>query len=147
MGDAWAYVEGGMGAVSNAIAGAAAENGVVLAVNAPVSQIHIGKDGAVSGVSIGDAAACPSIDANMILSSTTIRRMVHALKHSPTWNEESEMSNKFNTLDESVDYTSMTAKINVALSKLPRLRSDKSGPGKHDMRSGESRPQGLQHVH
>ena len=56
MGDAWAYVEGGMGAVSNAIAGAAAENGVVLAVNAPVSQIHVGDDGAVSGVTIGDGA-------------------------------------------------------------------------------------------
>lgn len=138
MGDAWAYVEGGMGAVSNAIAGAAAENGVVLAVNAPVSQIHVGDDGAVSGVTIGDGAAdCPpSIDANMVLSSTTIRRLVSALKRSPTWNEQSEMSTKFNALDESVDYTSMTAKINVALSKLPRLRSDKSGAEKHDMRSG-----------
>src|SRR5205809_5655460 len=49
----WGYAQGGMGALSNAIAASAKEKGVKIKVNAPVSRILV-KDGRASGVVLAD---------------------------------------------------------------------------------------------
>jgi phytoene dehydrogenase-like protein len=114
----WAYVEGGMGRLSEAIAAAAREAGAEVRLEAPVARIDVA-DGAVRGVTLADGSA---IEAPLVVSGAdprvTLLDLVGA-EHLP------------DTLRREVgalDFRSGCVKINLALDRLPAFaRSAASG--------------------
>src|SRR3954452_11790042 len=105
----WGYVQGGMGALSNAIAAAAREHGAEIRVNAPVSRILV-ESGRASGVILMDGTelrasrVVSGLDANV-----TFLKLIEA-KHLPTG---------FIDAVKHLDYASGSCKINLALSEVP----------------------------
>lgn len=63
----WAYVEGGMGAISDAIARSAVESGAQIACNASVKRI-LYRNGRVTGVHLDDDTV---LESDFVLSGTT----------------------------------------------------------------------------
>uniref|UniRef100_A0A7N8YPD2 Pyridine nucleotide-disulfide oxidoreductase domain-containing protein 2 n=1 Tax=Mastacembelus armatus TaxID=205130 RepID=A0A7N8YPD2_9TELE len=101
---AWGYVEGGMGAVSQAIASAAQSYGVDIFTEKDVGQVLVGSDCAAKGVVLKDGT-------EIHISHVTMAP---------------------NSVDQ-IDYTSPVTKINVAVDKLPNFVAsptpdDKPGP-------------------
>ncbi|KAK2723821.1 pyridine nucleotide-disulfide oxidoreductase domain-containing protein 2-like [Artemia franciscana] len=113
---AWAYVEGGMGSVSQSIANVAISNGADISVNAGVKSIIIDK-GVVQGVELHNGQC---IKSSLVLSNAT-PKVTYLDLVSPNHLEEG-----FATLMKNVDYTSATTKINVALESLPNFLADPS---------------------
>jgi phytoene dehydrogenase-like protein len=117
----WGYVRGGMGGISDAIAAAARERGVEIRTNAPVARI-ITRDGAVQGVALADGTELRArqVASNADAYTTFIKLM-----------DERELPEEFVAAVRSIDYSSATLKINVALSELPSftaLPGAESGP-------------------
>ena len=104
----WGYVQGGMGALANALASAAKEHGAEIRVNAPVARIQVNKR--VTGVRLENGtelsarrvASC--LDANL----TFLRLM-----------DQKELPPEFVEAVRHLDYSSGSCKINLALSELP----------------------------
>jgi len=118
----WGYVRGGMGALSNAIAAAAAERGADIRVNAAVSRILV-EHGRATGVVLADG---DEYRADKVVScldaQTTFLRLVEP-KHLPAGFIESVKH---------LDYASASCKINLALSELPNFTClPGSGVGPH----------------
>ena len=117
MGDAggargvWAYVEGGMGALSDAIAAAAKQHGAEIRTDAAIERIEISNGKAV-GVRLMDGEVitaqriASSVDANV-----TFRKMIDA-DHLP---------NDFQNAVDRIDYSSASLKINLAVNELPNF--------------------------
>ncbi|KAG0567287.1 hypothetical protein KC19_7G123900 [Ceratodon purpureus] len=114
----WSYVEGGMGAVSTAIARAASEAGATLATNVEAKQFLVDNESSVgktiSGVVLADGTV---IRAKQILSNAT--PAVTFLKLMP----ENVLSEDFQNSVKSIDYKSGTTKINIAVDRLPMFRA------------------------
>jgi phytoene dehydrogenase-like protein len=105
----WAYVKGGMGGLTQALAGAAKALGVVIHTGAEVGRILV-KDGAVTGVALRDGTeyrsrvVASNADANVTFNSLLDNRLLP-----PAF---AEAVNR-------ISYDSASMKINVALSELP----------------------------
>jgi len=105
----WGYVRGGMGGISNAIAGAARSHGAEIRTSAPVARIAV-RDRRVTGVVLEDGT---EISATKVASGAdahvTFGRLV----------EPSALPDDFREAVANLDYSSASIKINVALSELP----------------------------
>ncbi|EGD75393.1 FAD dependent oxidoreductase [Salpingoeca rosetta] len=134
----WAYVEGGMGALSNAIAASAKQAGAEIIVNADVQEILIdessntnggkkkgrrGDDasidaGGVTGVRVvlGDGTEM-EVSSNFVLSNCTPHRTYTELL--PKDRQASLLGEDFLKRIQTTDYSCGAFKINCAVSELP----------------------------
>lgn len=107
----WGYVAGGMGAITGALADAARDAGAELRTATPVRRIRVA-DGRATGVELEDGEV---MDADIVLSGATpevtFRRLL----------DESELPATFRAATERIDYSSASAKINLALSGPPEF--------------------------
>ncbi len=120
----WGFVQGGMGALSGAIANAAADLGVEIRREAPVARILV-TDGEAHGVELEDGT---QLMARSVASSLdphwTFERLIEA----------AELPEGFREAISQIDYASASAKINLALSEPPRFTcvpSEGVGPHHH----------------
>jgi len=121
---AWAYVEGGMGAVSSAIAKSAIAKGVSVVTEAPVASILVDGDKRARGVKLEDGT---EIEARYVLSNAT---------HEVTFKKlvsQDLLSEKFKKQVASICYRSPVTKINVALSELPNFKAIPNNADKKPM--------------
>ena len=107
----WAYVRGGMGALSDALAAAARAAGAELRIEAPVAGLRRGSAG-VNGVVLEDGSeiACDAVVSALDPSSTM------ALLG------DGELPPPYARALATIDYRSPVVKINLALRELPRFR-------------------------
>ena len=105
----WGYVEGGMGAVTQAMAAAARERGVEIRCDAEVAEILV-EGGQASGVRLADGEI---IRARTVVSNATpevtFRKLLAAGSLPPLFDEAVAR----------IDYASASMKINLAVSELP----------------------------
>jgi phytoene dehydrogenase-like protein len=128
----WAYVRGGMGSLTQALARAATAYGADIRTEADVARILV-KSGAVAGVALrngGEYSArvvASNADANVTFNHLLDNRLLP-----PSF---AEAVNR-------IRYDSASLKINAALSELPALRAP--GPGSHAPlgRRSDRRPAG-----
>jgi phytoene dehydrogenase-like protein len=118
----WGYVKGGMGGISEALASAAKQYGAEVRTEAPVQRIVV-KGGKAAGVVLGNGE---EIAANRVASCvdahTTFLKLMDA----------KELPGDFVDAVKNIDYTSMSLKINVALSEVPNFTAlPGSQPGPH----------------
>ncbi|XP_035674943.1 pyridine nucleotide-disulfide oxidoreductase domain-containing protein 2-like [Branchiostoma floridae] len=111
---AWGYVEGGMGAVSEAISRSAQEQGATVLTEKPVSSIQVNSSGEACGVVLEDGTEIKST-MQMVMSNATPKVTYLDLISKDLLPEEflSEVSH--------VDYKSPVTKINVAVDQLPNF--------------------------
>src|SRR5262245_12768697 len=120
----WGFVQGGMGALSTAIAAACKDLGVELGRESPVAHILTGKGRAV-GVRLQDGT---QIDAKVVASS------VDAHLTFEKFLTPEELPEYFREAVARIDYSSASAKVNLALSEPPKftcLSTDGVGPQHH----------------
>jgi len=107
----WGYIEGGMGRLADALAASCAELGVDIVREAEVRHIHI-DGGRIAGVQL---AGGELIDADVVASSAdahvTFERLI----------DPQELPEDFRSAVAKIDYTSGSAKINLALSEPPQF--------------------------
>lgn len=105
----WGYVQGGMGGLANALEQACRDLHVDIRREAAVKQLLV-QHGRIAGVALADdtlleaPVVASSIDANQ-----TFLRMLDA----------NDLPAEFRTSVQTIDYSSASLKINVALSELP----------------------------
>jgi phytoene dehydrogenase-like protein len=109
-GSAW-FAEGGMGAITQAMASAATQAGAQIRSNAEVSQIKI-KDGAAIGVVLANGE---EIGAEAVVSNADPKRTLLKLVD-PTY-----LSPDFATKLQHVRMPGTVAKVNLALAGLPKF--------------------------
>jgi phytoene dehydrogenase-like protein len=107
----WGYVRGGMGGISNAIAGAARAAGAEIRTSAEVARVMV-RDGQVEGVVLVDGTElrAPRV-ASGADAHVTFSRLV----------EPGALPSDFREAIAGLDYRSGSLKINVALSELPNF--------------------------
>jgi phytoene dehydrogenase-like protein len=105
----WGYVEGGMGAVTQAMARAAIGFGVEIRCNAEVAEI-LTANGRASGVRLmnGDVLPAKALASNAT-AAATFSRLLPA----------SALPASFTAAVQRIDYSSASMKINLAVSELP----------------------------
>jgi phytoene dehydrogenase-like protein len=113
----WGYVRGGMGALSEAIAGAAREHGAAIECDSPVAGILV-RDGQAAGVV---TASGEEIAARKVLSNVDAH--VTFLKLAPPGAVPEEFLDSIRHLD----YSSMSVKINVKLQAPPSFSALPTG--------------------
>ena len=107
----WGYVEGGMGALADSIAKTATDLGVEIRTECEVQSINI-EDGQTRGITLADGTeigartVASSVDANL-----TFLKFIGE-KHLPE---------DFRRAISNIDYSSATAKINLALGEVPKF--------------------------
>jgi phytoene dehydrogenase-like protein len=111
----WAYVKGGMGGLTQALARAAKDLGVEIRTEAEVARI-LTKDGAVTGAALanGDEFYADTVASNLDCNLTFNRLLDGA---------RAELPPGFLDAVNSISYESASAKINVALERLPSFTS------------------------
>src|SRR5579884_2234077 len=109
----WGYVQGGMGALTQALAQAARDLSVTIRCEAEVSRILV-RDGKVAGVALanGDEFKAPVVVSNADALVTFTRLL------DPKWLPED-----FVQAVQRIDCRSASLKINLALSELPSFRA------------------------
>ncbi|GFN80432.1 pyridine nucleotide-disulfide oxidoreductase domain-containing protein 2 [Plakobranchus ocellatus] len=111
---AWAYVQGGMGGVSQAIANCAKDHGAAIFCDKPVSQI-LTRGSKAQGVVLVDGT---EIKAKVVLSNATPKvTYLDLLPQNTLPKEEVDHLKQF-------DYISPVTKINVAVDRLPNFIAD-----------------------
>lgn len=105
----WGYVEGGMGALSQAIARAAAGLGVEIRLNAEVAEILV-EGGRACGVRLANGE---TLRAAAVASNATAQVTFGELVPGAA------LPQNFREAVERIDYSSASMKINLALSELP----------------------------
>ena len=107
----WGYVQGGMGRLSDAIAAACEDMGVDILRETEVRSI-LTTDGCAVGVGLADAT---QIDADVVASSVdahlTFEKML----------DPEELPAEFRRAIARIDYSSASAKVNLALSEPPQF--------------------------
>ena len=107
----WGYVQGGMGALADSIATVCRELGVAIETECEVQQIQVSQN-RVAGVTLTDgrefsaSVVASSVDANL-----TFNRFLAA----------HDLPTPFRDAVNRIDYSSATAKINLALSEPPNF--------------------------
>jgi phytoene dehydrogenase-like protein len=105
----WAYVKGGMGGLTQALASAARARGAEIRTEADVARILI-KDRAVTGVALAGGEEIPArVVASNPDANITFNKLMDNRLLPPAF---AEAVNR-------IDYSSASMKINVALSELP----------------------------
>ena len=122
----WAYVKGGMGGLTQALAKAAGDLGVDIRTEAEVARI-LTKDGEVTGVALanGDEYYAKTVASNADCN-ITFNKLLNG--------ERGELPPGFMDAVNSISYESASAKINVALERLPSftaLPGHEPGPQHH----------------
>ncbi|KAB7507429.1 Pyridine nucleotide-disulfide oxidoreductase domain-containing protein 2 [Armadillidium nasatum] len=112
---AWGFPEGGMGAVTQAMAKAATDSGVDIFVEQPVKEILVDSEGVVRGIKTEQGL---EIAADLVLSNATPK--VTFLDLIP----KGKLSEDFEKELKTIDYTSPVCKINVALKGVPNFTAD-----------------------
>lgn len=108
----WGYIRGGMGGLAEAIARTCRELGVEILTSAPVARIET-QGGAVSGVGLADGRSFSSrIVASTVDANLTFNRFL----------QPSDLPPEFLAAAQRIDYSSASAKLNVALGEAPRFR-------------------------
>ena len=107
----WGYVQGGMGALSESIATVCRQLGVTIETECEVDRILV-ENNQARGVLLSDgrefsaSVVASSVDANLTFN--------HFL-------QEGDLPTPFRAAVDRIDYSSATAKINLALSELPNF--------------------------
>ena len=118
---AWGYPEGGMGAVSGAIAAAAKSYGVEIQTEAEVAEIMVnGSTKQTSGVVLANGE---EIQADVVLSNATAKVTYLDLV------DNTHLPEDFTSGISNVDYTSPVTKINVAVDRIPNFKAAPSPDG------------------
>jgi phytoene dehydrogenase-like protein len=107
----WGYVRGGMGGLSDSLAKACQDMGVEIRRESPVHAIHTDRHGAC-GVGLEDGS---QIEARVVASSVDAHLTFERLLDPATLPEE------FRTAVARIDYSSASAKINLALAEPPQF--------------------------
>lgn len=116
----WCYMRGGMGGLSQSLAGAAKDLGVDIRCDAEVARLLI-SDGAVTGVALanGEEFHARKVASNVDARLTFTKFMDPRL-----------LPPDFAEAIERIDYSSASLKINLALSELPNFTAlPGAGPG------------------
>jgi phytoene dehydrogenase-like protein len=115
----WAYVKGGMGGLTSALASAARVRGVEIRANAEVGRILV-KDERVYGVALasGEELFAPVVASNAD-ANVTFNRLV----------DPKDLPAEFREAVNRISYESASLKINVALSEVPDFLACPGGPG------------------
>lgn len=118
----WGFVQGGMGALSNAIAAAGHDLGVEIRRETPVARILV-SDGKAHGVELEDGTQLTSqVVASSIDPHWTFERLI----------EPGELPEGFRMSVSQIDYSSASAKINLALAEPPKFTCvEGTGVGPH----------------
>ena len=111
---AWTYVQGGMGAVSQAIASSAREAGASLHTNAKVAKILVENEKAVGVVLEGSGRVLRS---KVVISNATPHITFLRLL------EKSEVPTEYRRHVEHLDTTSPVCKINLSMDRLPNFKA------------------------
>jgi phytoene dehydrogenase-like protein len=117
----WAYVEGGMGRLAEALASAAREAGAEIRCESPVARIRI-EGGRARGVELEDGGV---IEARAVVSCADPHHTLLGL----AGREHLEPADV--RALESLDFRSPSLKLNLALDRLPRFVGTANGPGPH----------------
>ena len=123
---AWANVEGGMGALSGAIASAAADAGAELRVSSPVRRILVAgasPSSVVTGVEMEDGSV---IHAPVVVSTAPPRTTFLRLLGD---GNPGALPPAFTSHIAATDVASASCKINIALSALPSFLCSPNPPG------------------
>jgi len=110
---AWGYPEGGMGAVSGAIAKSAMAAGAQLFTDSPVDKITTAHNGEANGVVLTSGQ---EIKSKLVLSNATPEITFNKLMKASV-----DVPESYRRSLAGIDYTSPVCKINVALNKLPNF--------------------------
>src|SRR6187397_173212 len=107
----WAYMRGGMGGITQALAGAARDLGADIRCEAEVAHILV-RDGRAMGVALasGDEFHAPIVASNADANVTFLRLL-----------DRSVLPEAFVADVERISYASASLKINVALKELPNF--------------------------
>ena len=116
----WAYVEGGMGAISDALAAAAVHHGAEIQTDAEVQSIVLDSRGRVAGVRMADGAV---LEAPAVLSNASPMATFTQLLERP----EEALPSSFLAHVRAADYSCGAMKINLALDALPRFTTHPHG--------------------
>jgi phytoene dehydrogenase-like protein len=108
----WAYVSGGMGALSEAVARAARDAGAEIRLETPVRRI-LCHAGSVRGVELESGEV---IDASIVLSNADPLRTCALV-------DREQLPDDFVRRVEAIDFRSPVLKMNLALDRLPRFPS------------------------
>jgi phytoene dehydrogenase-like protein len=107
----WGYVQGGMGGLANALEKACTDLGVEIRREAPVHSIHTDKHGAC-GVGLEDGSQLTSrVVASSVDAHLTFEKML----------DPQVLPHEFKQAVARIDYSSASAKINLALSEPPKF--------------------------
>jgi phytoene dehydrogenase-like protein len=120
----WAYVKGGMGGLTQALASAARDLGVEIRTNTEVRKINVA-DGKVCGVTLADGT---ELDALRVASGVDCNVTFNQLLDAP------DVPADFLAAINRIDYASASMKINVAISSLPNFTAcpgSEPGPQHH----------------
>ncbi len=109
----WAYMRGGMGGITQALAGAARNLGAEIRCEAEVQRILV-RDGRAEGVALanGDEFHAPLVASNADANVTFLNLL-----------DRNELPEAFVADVERINYASASLKINVALEELPSFRA------------------------
>ncbi len=120
----WAYVQGGMGAFAEALHSAARSLGVRVETGAEAARILI-KDGRADGVALANGR---EIRSRLVLSCADPRVTFLRLLG------PGDLPDDFRRRVEAIDFSAASAKINLALDRLPRFKARPEGPGDRELR-------------
>src|SRR3954469_23439827 len=109
----WGYVRGGMGGISNAIAGAALEAGAEIRTSSEVTRILV-KNGEAVGVALKDGT---EIRARRVASGADAQVTFLKLL------DAADLPSEFVDAVRNIDYSSASLKINISLSELPDFKA------------------------
>ncbi|KAF2366304.1 Amine oxidase [Trinorchestia longiramus] len=129
---AWGNPEGGMGAVTGAMARSALASGVQIFTDMPVSGVLLNSSGCVEGVEVEDGS---KVLADTVICNCTPHTALLGLLPPGVLPKNYEDSIRL------TDYASPVCKINVALSRLPNFTAD---PNTGDNKAG---PQHVGTIH
>lgn len=107
----WGYVEGGMGALTQAMARAALSRGAEIRCDAEVVEILV-EHGRARGVRLADGSV---IEAAQLASNATARVTFERLLR------REDLPDAFHAAVRRIDYSSASVKINLAVSELPQF--------------------------
>jgi phytoene dehydrogenase-like protein len=107
----WAYVKGGMGGLTQALASVARAHGAEIRTGADVARIVV-NDGAVTGVALANGDEFPAkVVASNADAHVTFTKLLDSRLLPPAFAEALQR----------IDYSSASLKINVALSEVPNF--------------------------
>jgi len=117
----WGFVRGGMGTVSEAIAGAARSSGAVIRTNAPVTQVLV-RGGRAQGVVLesGEEIESSTVASNLDPKITFLKLI-----------EEKYLNGEFVMAIRRFRIEGTSCKINLGLNALPEFTAYPGAPGPH----------------